>query len=74
MSNPINDYFYEEMIHLHKISDDELETEWIVAQTLADKRGFSTDYRELELVESEIAFRNRNSNSTWRPDRFTKVD
>ena len=72
MSNPLNDFYFEEMIRLSKISDDELETEYKVARKLAEKRDMPTDWRYLELVEHEITRRNRKTggNTTWRLGRY----
>lgn len=72
MSNPLNDFYFDEMIRLSKISDDELETEYKVARKLAEKRDMPTDWRYLELVEHEITIRNRKDggNTTWRLGRY----
>lgn len=72
MNNPINDFCFNEMKRLSKLNDDDLETEYLVAVKTAEKTDMPFDWQYLELIEHEIAFRNRGSNSTWRPGRFQK--
>lgn len=67
MSNPLNDFLFEEMKRLSKISDDELVEEYKVAREIAEKTNMPSDWLLFEKVENEIIRRNRKTggNSTW---------
>lgn len=67
MKNPLNDFLFEEMKRLSKISDDELVEEYKVARTIAEKRDLPFDWSLFETVENEVNRRNRKTggNSTW---------
>ena len=65
MSNPWNDFLFEEMKRLSRISDDQLVEEYRAAEKIAEKIDLPSEYRYLELIEHEIYRRNRGNNSTW---------
>lgn len=67
MKNALNDFLFEEMKRLSKISDDELVEEYKTARTIAEKRNLPSDWSLFETVEHEVNRRNRKTggNSTW---------